>query len=146
MKDVLDPRQQITLNLYTNPKSDTFGNLYQSALKAGYSTVYSKNLRVERPDWLTDNVRNTTEMIRRAERNLKKYLDIEIDITDKERGNIDLAKLQVDVSKFVAKTLARSKYTESEDQQAPAVNIKVVNYGGGMVDAEVVDDTIIEGK
>ena len=48
----LSPRQIEFLRLYNDPKSETFGNALQSALKAGYSQEYAENITSLFPDWL----------------------------------------------------------------------------------------------
>ena len=53
---VLDPRQQLFIDLYCNTDSKTFGNCYQSALKAGYSHLTARNLMHLRPTWLSDSI------------------------------------------------------------------------------------------
>ena len=142
---IKDPRQEVTLNLYTDPSSPTFGNLYQSFIQGGYSKTTALSIGGSNtPDWITDNVKSNVDMVKIAERNLKKYLEVEIDTDDRTRGTIDMAKLQVDVSKFITKTLARSKYSEAQEDKAPSVNVKIVNYGSGVTDVEVEGD-VIEG-
>ena len=65
-----------------------------------------------------------------------------IKITDKDA--IDWARLQVDVSKFVAKTIMSKKYSENKEAEVPNVQINIVNYGDNKkpdtsepIDAEV---------
>ena len=41
---ISDPRQDAFVNFWLTPGSDTFGNAYQSAIKAGYSTYHAKNI------------------------------------------------------------------------------------------------------
>jgi len=40
------PQQKLFMELWTNPKSDTFGNAYGSALQAGYSAKYAANISI----------------------------------------------------------------------------------------------------
>jgi hypothetical protein len=54
---VLDPRQIEFLKNYLNPKSDTFANAYQSAIKVGYSDNYSKQIMDVENEWITENNR-----------------------------------------------------------------------------------------
>lgn len=42
---MLDPRQEAFLDYYYEPESETFGKVYQSAIRAGYSESYAKVLR-----------------------------------------------------------------------------------------------------
>ena len=140
---IIDPRQAQCLVFYQDPKSDTFGNLYQSALRAGFLDAYARNISERKPNWLTENVVDTVKMVKRAERNLKKYLEVSVDLTDKSKGNIDVAKLQADVSKFILKTLARKKYSEVEEGNAPSVTVNIIEYGNK---SKVIDAVVDEGN
>lgn len=144
--DIIDPRQLKTLEGYRNPKSETFGNLKQSAILAGYNVDYADQLSSIRPAWLTDAVQGDIALVQRAERNLKKY--IELDVTLNGKKDIDLAKLQVDVSKFILKTLAKQKYSEDADYTPPNVQINIVNYhdkAKAIVDGDKVRDVEVQG-
>jgi len=56
---VSTPKQELFLDLYLDPKSATFGNAYQSALSAGYSEAYAKQIKSPAigNEWLQDNPR-----------------------------------------------------------------------------------------
>jgi len=73
---LVDPRQALFLGYYLNPKSETFSNGYQSALKAGFEDEYAKGLFSKMPKWLAENVKSMT-MVNKAERNLDQMLDLE---------------------------------------------------------------------
>jgi len=47
------------MELWTTPTSPTFGNVYQSAIKAGFSKTYSKNLLNVAPKWLLTYIDRT---------------------------------------------------------------------------------------
>jgi hypothetical protein len=49
---LLTPQQEQFLSFYTDPKSETFSNAVQSALKAGYEETYANNITGLMPDWL----------------------------------------------------------------------------------------------
>ena len=91
-KETLDPRQALFLELYATP-GETFGNAYQSAIKAGYSEEYSKNLKT-RQNWVSENVNEITKdrLVKKA----KKVLDKSLDSEDE--------KIAQDTAKFIAKT------------------------------------------
>lgn len=55
-KAALDPRQVKFIDLYFNADSITFGNCYQSAIKAGYSIETARNLTHNRPRWLSEKL------------------------------------------------------------------------------------------
>lgn len=132
-KELLDPRQQLALENYTNPKSKTFGNRLRSMMSAGYDEDYCRTLAKGRPQWLSDHLITRVNMIKKAERNLNKFLDIEIDINDPniKREQIDLLKIKNDVSKFVAKTLAKAVYNDGEDEKKTGnFTINITQYKG----------------
>lgn len=93
-KEVLDPRQALFLEYYLKPGTDTFNNIYQSALKAGYSESYADNFRKSERTWMSGHVGEVTkdELVKKAKKVLNKSLD-----SDDE-------KLAQDTAKFVAKT------------------------------------------
>lgn len=53
---LLDPRQEKFISLYFSADSLTFGNCYQSAIKAGYSGETARNLTHNRPKWLSEKL------------------------------------------------------------------------------------------
>lgn len=52
----LAPRQQRFMEYYLDAGSDTFGNCYGSAVRAGYSDQTARNLTHLRPAWLSDSI------------------------------------------------------------------------------------------
>ena len=93
-KEVLDPRQALFLEYYLTPGTPTFSNIYQSALKAGYSKEYAESFQTKGKMWLSENIGEVTkdELVKKAKKVLNKSLD-----SDDE-------KLAQDTAKFVAKT------------------------------------------
>lgn len=109
----VDPRQALFLSYYLNPKSETFSNALQSALKAGYSQEYAENITNQMPDWLAENL-GKEKMLKKAESNLEKIL--ESPIIDKD-NRID--KVVADVSKFTASRLGKDKWSERNEHSGP---------------------------
>ena len=136
---IIDPKQALALKNYKDPSSPTFGDLKNSMISAGYSEKSTSAVYTLPPAWLSEGIKQDVEMIKQAEANLRRYNSLKIDIEHK--NGIDLAKLQVDVSKFIVKNLAKQKYTDTEDKTPPAVQINIVNYGDEkkVIDAEVVE-------
>ena len=137
MSIVIDPKQSKALQAYKDPTSPTFANLKQSMIQAGYDDNYADTIYDRKPAWLTENIQADIDLIKASENNLRKYATMQIDIDGK--NGIDLAKLQVDVSKFIAKTLARKKYSEDKEDTTPAVTINIVNYGEKKDTVEPID-------
>ena len=123
------PKQASFLAFYKDPKSETFGNMLQSALKAGYPLITARQLSSQKPNWLYDNAVVDVKRIQRAEANLDAYNSYELPLDSvKTKRDIELIKLQADVSKFILKTQARAKYGEDKEVPAPNVQINIVNY------------------
>lgn len=99
-----DPRQALFLANYLNPKKDTFGNAYQSAIKAGYEHGYAKEITSAMPTWLEENTR-TEYIVKRAEKNLQEFLDPEFEDN----------KIKADMSKFALSRLNKQKYSERQE-------------------------------
>jgi hypothetical protein len=103
----LDPRQKMCWDLYIDPKSDTFGNAYQSAIKVGYEESYART--ITDTEWFCEKVRRL-QMLNKAERNLNNIMDLPLD---------DKANVVLDASKFIAKTLGKDVgYTERNELTA----------------------------
>ena len=102
-KDLLDPRQALFLEYYLKPGTDTFSNIYQSALKAGYTKEYAESFQTKGKLWLSENIGEVTkdELVKKSKRVLNKALD----------G--DDIKLAQDTAKFVAKT--DIEFSEKQD-------------------------------
>jgi phage terminase small subunit len=93
-KELLDPRQALFLEYYMKPGTATFSNIYQSAIKAGYTREYAENMRIKTLSWVSENVGEVTkdELVKKSKRILNKSLDSSDE------------KLAQDTAKFVAKT------------------------------------------
>lgn len=144
---LIDPRQALCISYYKNPASETFANLQASAERAGFEKSYSRTLTAvsRMPEWVSDSLIQDVKMVQRAERNLKKYIELDVKISGKK--SIDIAKLQVDVSKFILKTLAKQKYSEDAEHTPPNVQINIVNYADkakAVVDADKARDVTPE--
>jgi hypothetical protein len=52
-------KNDLFMELWTDPASPTFGNVYKSGIKAGFSKTYSKNLLNIAPNWLLTYIDKT---------------------------------------------------------------------------------------
>lgn len=99
----LTPQQQLFLKNYLDPKSNTWGNALQSALKAGYSQEYAESITAKNLDWLSENVGKYKRMLEKAEIRLEASLDSEDE------------KIAQDTAKFIAKTIGKEIYSERQE-------------------------------
>lgn len=112
----LDPRQKLCWDLYVNPRSETFGNAYQSAIKAGYKPKTAKCITVE--TWFMEKTRRLN-LLNKAEDVLEECLDMPTesytsDITGEKEAIITspaLIKIKQDTAKFVAERIGKEFYS-----------------------------------
>lgn len=130
---IMLPQRQLFKELYTNPESETFGNAYGSAIEAGFSESYAKQITAPSTDleWVREIMRDHTRL-QKAEKVIDKMLDLETkqpivtmtgvlkdehgEIITKENAN--LLRVQQDTAKFVAKGMAKQKYSERQELTA----------------------------
>ena len=105
----LTPQQEAFLAYYTDPKSVTWSNGYQSAIKAGYKEEYAKTITAQMPAWLSENI-NKSNLIRKAERNLDKALEGLLD--DPNSGKKDIQWKATDMT---LRTLRKEDFTERQE-------------------------------
>jgi hypothetical protein len=136
-----DPRQSLFLQNYLDPKSETFSNAYQSALKAGYEDEYAKVITSDSKglEWLSEAV-NDAYLLNKAENNLKEFLEMDINNV-RTVGDIDvfvrdpqLAKIKQDTTKFVAERLGKHKYSTRNEVSGPdgepqQIKVTIEDYG-----------------
>lgn len=126
----LDERQTEFILLYCNPKSETFGNAYQSAVKAGYSDEYARVITSRSNQIMSEIEIRRERMLEKAERNLDEFLDLNpmIDaigqfgpIKDKKTGEVykrystGVAALKFQATTFTAETLGKKNYSKKHD-------------------------------
>lgn len=70
-----DPRRQSFAIAYFDQSSDTYSNALQSAIKAGYTSEYAKNLLANKPKWLWDIV-GKMDLIDDLKKNLKYHVNL----------------------------------------------------------------------
>lgn len=141
---VADPRQQLFLSYYLDPKSETFSNALQSGIKAGFTKQYSESIMSLMPEWLSEKLGKSSLLIK-AERNIDEILDLPSKVQamgafgpiyegkgEKKKPFMvhatGLLKVKADVTKFVAERIGRKKYgAESEN---PGNKILIINISG----------------
>lgn len=106
---LLNPQQELFLASYTNPKSETFSNATQSALKAGYSQDYADNIMALLPDWLSENI-GDMKRLRKAEKNLDEVQNLPI-VDEEGKVDVQLLDKRTKVDMFLAERLNKAKYS-----------------------------------
>lgn len=111
---VMNPQRALFKENYCNPESETFGNAYQSAIKAGFSEDYATTITApsREIEWVAEIVRDV-EMLSKAEKVLNKTLGF-IDDDDAARQ-----KLAQDSAKFIAPRLGKKKWAERQEHSGP---------------------------
>ncbi len=112
VRKAIDPRVAVFKAHYTNPSSDTFMNVLQSALRAGYSQQYSENIGNQNPGWYADMMQDSdvqrARMLKAAENALEKAVNYD----DTEHSK---ATLKLKASTFVAERLGKDKYSSRSE-------------------------------
>lgn len=126
----LDPRQKLCWELYANPRSETFGNGTQSAIKAGYEPDYADQITTV--EWFKGKVRRLN-MLSKAEKVLDEMLEMD-DTQIKETDNgvvsfrdASLTRIKQDTAKFLAERLGKAEYstrTEHTGKDGEAIAIQ----------------------
>ena len=127
----LDPRQKLFSDYYFDPESETFSNATKSALKAGYAEWYSTDIISRLPEWLKKKVEefNRETMLKKAERNINKFLDKDDD-----------DKSQLEMTKFVASTIGKQHYSTKEADNANKGGTFILKWAGVDGEAETTSD------
>lgn len=148
---VFDPRQDKCWEYFIDRQSNTHGNAYGSALRAGYAQSTSKHITDE--EWWKENIRRMT-LGSKAEKVLEKTLVMETNLPvigqygailiptgefDKKGREIKkllygendrLLKIQQDSAKFVAERLIKKHYSNrSELTGADGKDLPTPIYG-----------------
>lgn len=101
----LDPRQLTCWNFYVDPRSETFGNATQSALKAGYE--FETADKITSTDWFLGK-RRRLNMLSKAEKVLDETLDY-IAIGEEGKVDVGIGRLKLDAAKVIATTLGKDE-------------------------------------
>lgn len=101
----LDPRQKLCWDSYINPRSETFGNATQSAIKAGYEPDYADQITTV--EWFKGKLRKLN-MLGKAENVLDKTLTYN-PVDDEGKIKVDLLRVQTDVAKHITSTLGKDE-------------------------------------
>jgi len=110
---LLTLQQENFLAYYTNPKSETFSNALQSALKAGYSQEYSESITHQLPDWLSENL-GDMKRLRKAEKNLEEIQNLDIH-NNEGLPDSQLIQQRTKVDFFIAERLGKQKYSTRQE-------------------------------
>lgn len=133
---LLTPQQELFLAYYTDPKSDTFSNATQSAIKAGYTKSYGDNITTLLPDWLLESI-GDMKRLRKAEKRLDQILDLE-PVNDEGQVDNSLIANQMKAINLVTKGIGKSNYSERTE---------VTGKDGGAIEinnvTELSDDELI---
>ncbi len=146
----LDPRQKLCWENYINPKSETFGNGTQSALKAGYEYVYADQITTV--EWFKGKVRRLN-MLSKAEKVLDEMLELDTQTVKQDEDGeqiikIDpaLVKIKQDTAKFIAERVGKSEgystRTEHTGAEGKDLTIKFDNSFNEPTSEATADSTL----
>ena len=124
VRSMFDPKQMLFIQYYFDPKSETFSNGMQSALKAGYAPDYAKVITAPSVglEWVVDAF-SEMDLVQKADRNIRHFLDLPEDSDSKLR-------VKSETTRFVAETLNKKKYSKRTDVDITSngERIEAINY------------------
>lgn len=132
----LNPQQLLFKECYLDPGSETFGNAKGSALAAGYSEDYALNITRSKNTWVSELVRDM-DRLSKAEMALDEALSLPIDKETEDRISTAILEKKTKVAMFVAKGMAKHKYSERVEQtgaDGKDLQINLVSYGDKVED------------
>lgn len=128
-KKNLDDRQIKFLSYYLDPKSETWNNALQSAIRAGFSPKYANQIVSQNLEWVNEGLRKREVMLVKAERNMDEILDMPTtnETLTKHGEKVTykdpkLIKTKADVSMFVAETVGKRYYSKKNMLEDPEGN------------------------
>lgn len=119
----LDPRQKLCWESYNNPKSETFGNAYQSALKSGYEESTSSQITTE--NWFLEKLRRLN-LLSKAEKVLDETLDYNA-IDDKGKIDVGVGRLKLDSAKHVTSLRGKEEGYDGETKTIFVLPSELIN-------------------
>lgn len=128
-KKLLNPQQEEFIDFYTDPKSPTFSNAYESALKAKYAKKYAENITTLMPSWLGENI-GDMRLLNKAIKNLDNTFDLK---TVNEEGKIDSSVLGIQSTnaRFIASTIGKKRFSTRSnllDDEGKAIPIPILPF------------------
>lgn len=125
------------MSYYFNPKSSSFSNAYESALRAGYSDETAKTITRSDNAWFAEAVSDNNRL-KKAEKVLDEMLDLPVQVIELPRGADSedredaeenpesylvtepaLVKIKQDTAKFVAERMGKHKYSARVETTGP---------------------------
>lgn len=118
-----NPKQIAFIEYYFNPESETFGNLTQSGVKAGFEFNYAENLNSLMPKWFKAAIEiyRDEDFLKDIDEELKNIAKMEtmshIKMGDEViiKQDPQLLKIKQDTLKFLAERLNKEKYSTRQE-------------------------------
>lgn len=126
----LTVQQQAFLKAYLDPKSETWGNYRQSALKAQYSEEYADNISSLMPDWLSESI-GKSKLVQKAEKNLEMALDGALDDPEKGKKEIQWKATDFTLSRLKKDTYSDRTEHTGKDGEEFTIKTIIINKNGG---------------
>lgn len=109
-----DPREILFKQFYIDPRSYTYMNILQSAIRAGYSKYYASNISHNRPRWWRELMKDAevrrAKMLDKAEQHFDEVLDTPTSTEDRER-----LKLKQKTAEFISERVGKDVYSTRQE-------------------------------
>lgn len=105
-------KAQVFASFYMSPTSETFMNVRQSAMRAGYTETYADNITVQQPKWWKELTQSSdferAKILQKAQERIHERLNEDV----KTKDGI---KVQTDVAKFALERLGKDHYSTRQE-------------------------------
>lgn len=142
-----DPRQDLFWSFYKDPKSLTFSNAKQSALKAGYSEGYANQITAQ--PWFVE-ISRRHGLLGLAEIALEEAVTVEVNVPvmgmfgpvidpktklPLQKVSPELLRTKLEAGKFIASTQGRNKgYSTKHEVEIKVLPVPIL---GGIAEADI---------
>lgn len=168
LDDPTDPRRSVFASYYLNPQSPHFSNGLRSAIAAGFTESYARNIIANKPEWLCDIVARlqNQSLIETARNNLVMFANLATKeqvvsmfgpVVDKDTGepvmkeNAKLLKIKQDTTHLIVERLVPEfQKKEKDDMGGNTLNVQFNYYSPQdshetpKKEAEVVTESPVE--
>lgn len=100
----LDPRQKLCWDYYVNPKSETFADAKNSAIRAGYTEGTADTITLQ--DWFCGRLWRLNATFT-GEKKLRELMELDL-MNGGDKVDIGIARIQADIGKYLTSTQGKN--------------------------------------
>lgn len=109
----LTPQQLAFKKYYCSPKSETFSNAYQSALRAGFSEDYASVITTQKTEWFSEILADA-HLLDLAEEALEEAVTYDVR-NGGEKVDASVASIKAKSAQFIAERLGKERFATRQE-------------------------------